>query len=70
MATQLAEETLHQQSSVALRSSGKRLRSYVPADLLGIAFVLLWSSGYPAARIALNHGGPFTVLMLRFGGAG
>jgi len=70
MATQLAEETLHQQSSVALRSSGERLHSRAPPDLLGIAFVLLWSSGYPAARIALNHGGPFTVLMLRFGGAG
>jgi drug/metabolite transporter (DMT)-like permease len=38
--------------------------------LLGAAFVLLWSSGYPAARIALDHSGPFTLLMLRFGGAG
>ena len=42
----------------------------VPAGLLGAAFVLLWSSGYPAARIALDHSGPFTLLMLRFGGAG
>src|SRR6516165_10643584 len=42
----------------------------VPAALLGVAFVLLWSTGYPAARIALDHGGPFTVLVLRFGGAG
>ena len=42
----------------------------VPAGLLGIAFVLLWSSGYPAARIALDHSGPFTLLILRFGGAG
>jgi len=41
-----------------------------PAALLGGAFVLLWSTGYPAARIALDHGGPFTVLCLRFGGAG
>lgn len=42
----------------------------VSSALLGVAFVLLWSSGYPAARIALDHSGPFTLLMLRFGGAG
>jgi drug/metabolite transporter (DMT)-like permease len=40
-----------------------------PAGLLGGVFVLLWSTGYPAARIALDHAGPFTVLVLRFGGA-
>ena len=42
----------------------------IPAGLLGAAFVLLWSTGYPAARIALDHAGPFTLLILRFGGAG
>ena len=42
----------------------------MPDGLLGALFVLLWSSGYPAARIALDHSGPFTLLMLRFGGAG
>jgi drug/metabolite transporter (DMT)-like permease len=42
----------------------------VPAGLLGAAFVLLWSTGYPAARIGLDHSGPFTLLVLRFGGAG
>ncbi len=41
-----------------------------PAALLGCVFVLLWSTGYPAARIALDHGAPFTLLVLRFGGAG
>ena len=40
-----------------------------PAGLLGVVFVLLWSTGYPAARIALDHAAPFTVLVLRFGGA-
>ncbi|HVN45681.1 MAG TPA: GNAT family N-acetyltransferase [Steroidobacteraceae bacterium] len=40
------------------------------AGLLSAAFVLLWSTGYPAARIALDHSGPFTFLVLRFGGAG
>jgi drug/metabolite transporter (DMT)-like permease/GNAT superfamily N-acetyltransferase len=71
VATQLARETMHQQSSLAVSSSASgRLRGHVPTDLLGIAFVVLWSSGYPAARIALNHSGPFTLLVLRFGGAG
>lgn len=41
-----------------------------PAAVLGTAFVVLWSTGYPAARIALDHAGPFTLLMLRFAGAG
>jgi drug/metabolite transporter (DMT)-like permease len=39
----------------------------LPAGALGAAFVLLWSTGYPAARIALDHAAPFTVLVLRFG---
>ena len=42
----------------------------VPTALLGVAFVILWSTGYPAARIALDHSAPFTLLVLRFGGAG
>jgi drug/metabolite transporter (DMT)-like permease/GNAT superfamily N-acetyltransferase len=64
--------TLQQQSVVPLtgsRAEGE-FRDRVPAGLLSVAFVLLWSSGYPAARIALDHSGPFTLLMLRFGGAG
>ena len=39
----------------------------VPAGALGAAFVLLWSTGYPAARIALDHAAPFAVLVVRFG---
>jgi drug/metabolite transporter (DMT)-like permease len=31
-----------------------------------VAFVLLWCSGYPAGKLAVQHGGPFTVLLLRF----
>jgi len=61
---------MHQRSTLALRSSSERLRGHVPAELLGIAFVVLWSSGYPAARVALDHSAPFTLLLLRFGGAG
>ena len=52
-------------NTAAVRDVGAR----VPTGLLGAAFVLLWSSGYPAARIALDHSGPFTLLTLRFGSA-
>lgn len=41
-----------------------------PDALLGMVFVVLWSTGYPAARIALDHAAPFTLLVVRFGGAG
>lgn len=34
------------------------------------AFVLLWCTGYPAGKIAVQHGGPFTILLLRFAIAG
>ena len=69
MGQQLVEETTGRQAVVRLASPAAQrdLRGRVP---LGLAFVLLWSSGYPAARIALDHSGPFTVLMLRFGVAG
>jgi len=42
----------------------------LPAGVLGAAFVLLWSTGYPAARVALDHATPFTVLVARFACAG
>jgi drug/metabolite transporter (DMT)-like permease len=29
-------------------------------------FVVLWCSGYPAGKLAVQHGAPFTVLFLRF----
>jgi drug/metabolite transporter (DMT)-like permease len=41
----------------------------IPTRVLGIAFVMLWCTGYPTARIALNHCGPFTLLVWRFSGA-
>src|SRR5215813_6123094 len=63
MGQQLVKEATGNQPVLPLTSS-------VPVSLLSVAFVLLWSSGYPAARIALDHSGPFTLLMLRFGGAG
>jgi len=34
--------------------------------LLAGAFVVLWCSGYPAGKIAIQHGGPFTLLAWRF----
>jgi drug/metabolite transporter (DMT)-like permease len=35
--------------------------------LIAGAFVVLWCSGYPAGKIAIQHGGPFTLLVWRFG---
>jgi len=29
-------------------------------------FVVLWCTGYPAGKLAVQHGGPFTILFLRF----
>jgi len=40
-----------------------------PAAALGAAFVLLWCTGYPAAKLALAHAAPVTLLVLRFGSA-
>ena len=34
--------------------------------VLAGAFVVLWCSGYPAGKIAIQHGGPFTLLVWRF----
>jgi drug/metabolite transporter (DMT)-like permease len=42
----------------------------IPAGVLGGAFLLLWCTGYPAARVGLDHSAPFTLLLLRFGSAG
>jgi drug/metabolite transporter (DMT)-like permease/RimJ/RimL family protein N-acetyltransferase len=72
MSRQLGVKTMDPQvaappkSVAAVRGAGGR----APTGVLSVAFVLLWSTGYPAARIALDHSGPFTLLMLRFGGAG
>lgn len=38
--------------------------------VLGVAFVLIYSTGYPAARISLEHAAAFTLLVTRFGAAG
>jgi len=72
MSRQLAERTMDRQTPARLASAAavRAVGGHVPTGVLGIAFVLLWSSGYPAARIALDHSGPFTLLMLRFGAAG
>jgi drug/metabolite transporter (DMT)-like permease/RimJ/RimL family protein N-acetyltransferase len=72
MGQPLVKQTLHRQAAVPQSNSaaGRVLGGGISAGLLGAAFVLLWSSGYPAARIALDHSGPFTLLELRFGGAG
>jgi drug/metabolite transporter (DMT)-like permease len=54
---------------LSLSGSGPGSGPRRPDALLGTVFVVLWSTGYPAARIALDHGAPFTLLVVRFGGA-
>ena len=44
-----------------------RLMSAFAAASLPLLFILLWSSGYVAGKIALPHTGPLTLLTLRFG---
>jgi drug/metabolite transporter (DMT)-like permease len=56
----------------ALREDGRTRAEIAAAKrawsdrLLAPAFVLLWCTGYPAGKIAVLHGGPFTVLLFRF----
>jgi drug/metabolite transporter (DMT)-like permease len=42
------------------------LPPWLQGRLMAGAFVLLWCTGYPAGKIAVQHGAPFTVLLLRF----
>lgn len=44
-----------------------RLLSAAAASSLPLLFILLWSSGYVAGKLALPHTGPLTLLTLRFG---
>jgi drug/metabolite transporter (DMT)-like permease/GNAT superfamily N-acetyltransferase len=72
MSRQFVQQAILPRAAIPIRSAAavRGFDARVPAGLLSVAFVLLWSSGYPAARIALDHSGPFTLLLLRFGGAG
>lgn len=45
----------------------ERLLSAAAASSLPLLFILLWSSGYVAGKLALPHAGPLTLLTLRFG---
>lgn len=55
--------------------AAQSFRPGLPARLLGalaaaslpLLFILLWSSGYVAGKLALPHTGPLTLLTLRFG---
>jgi drug/metabolite transporter (DMT)-like permease len=66
--TELPRTTAAPRSAPAAQAL--RVPTAVPTAVLGFAFVTLWSTGYPAARVALDHSGPFTLLLLRFAGAG
>lgn len=45
----------------------ERLLSAAVASSLPLLFILLWSSGYVAGKLALPHAGPLSLLTLRFG---
>lgn len=36
---------------------------------MGLSFVVIWCTGYPAGKIVVGHSGPFTALCLRFAAA-
>ncbi|MDR2012889.1 MAG: DMT family transporter [Rhodanobacter sp.] len=42
------------------------LSSRLQGRLMAGVFVVVWCTGYPAGKIALQHGAPLTVLLLRF----
>ena len=44
-----------------------RLLAAVAASSLPLLFILMWSSGYVAGKLALPYTGPLTLLALRFG---
>lgn len=57
-------------SSPMTPSSAHATPFWQTSAFLGAAFVLMWSTGYPAGKIALTHSAPFTLLVVRFGVAG
>ena len=42
-------------------------RIFTADAVLPAAFIVVWSSGYLASKVAIAHAGPITVLVLRFG---
>ena len=42
-------------------------RLFTADAMLPAAFIVVWSSGYLASKVAIAHAGPITVLVLRFG---
>jgi drug/metabolite transporter (DMT)-like permease len=63
-AAEALEERSAEPAAVAAERASRR-RGFVAAA----AFVLLWCSGYPAGKIAIQHGAPFTILLFRFAAA-
>ncbi len=42
------------------------IRSYTAVAVLPLLFILMWSSGYVAGKIAVPFAGPFTLVFIRF----
>jgi drug/metabolite transporter (DMT)-like permease len=53
----------------ARESTGTLPLSISSTSALGAAFVVLWSTGYVAGKVALVHAGAFNLLVVRFAGA-
>lgn len=53
-------------SAISPPGMAQRLQGLADASL-PLTFILLWSTGYVAGKLALPHVGPFTLLVLRFG---
>ncbi len=51
----------------AVSNTAADARAAFRGRLAAGVFVVLWCTGYPAGKLAVQHGGPFTILFLRFG---
>src|ERR1700742_4458475 len=56
-------------SAIEYRPATPASRAALSTAKIGTLFVLTWSSGYIAGKIALAHAGAFTMLTARFAGA-
>ena len=57
----------HSRTLPALVANAPPTPGLTTTSALGAAFVVLWSSGYIAGKIALEHAGAFNLLLARFG---
>lgn len=59
----------HSKALPAIAAARREPAAISSTSALGAAFVVLWSSGYIAGKVALIHAGAFNLLLARFGAA-